>query len=315
MFWKFLDDINFVARCKKYNIGLWQCPNFLFLSMGLVTAAVMFGTYFLSQRFYDETTTIASVSLSAVLIMTIGYFIVQSTEKLALANIIKTEFISILSHQLCGPLSSIKWNFEVLREDLKKNESFHKQEVFLNNIQEANEKMLKMVTQLLEVVRIDQGRVAFEMENIRLEGLIEEVIAELKNTCDDMKVGIDFQYDKDLPLVYADSKKMKVVLDNLISNAVKYSLRSGKVEVTAEKDEKRILLKIRDYGVGIPQYQHSRVFEKFFRSNNSSRYRTEGVGIGLYLAKAILKHFGGEVWFESKEGKGSTFYVSLPAAQ
>ena len=315
MFWKFLDDINFVARCRKYNIGLWQCPNFLFVLMGLVTIAVMFGTYFVSEHFYDEAVTIVSVSVSAVLIMVIGYSVVRSTEKLALANIIKTEFISILSHQLCGPLSVIKWNLEVLKEDLRGHDFFSKHKVFLRNIEDADEKMLKMVSQLLEVVRIDQRRSTFEMADVRIEDIIEEAVADLKGACEEMNVEIEFQYDKNLPLVQADSRKMRVILDNLIGNAIKYSNRGGKVEVFAGKENNKIILKIADRGVGIPRYQHDRIFEKFFRSNNSSRYRTEGVGIGLYLVKAIIKHFGGEVWFESKEGEGSTFFVSLPAAR
>ena len=86
------------------------------------------------------------------------------------------------------------------------------------------------------------------------------------------------------------------------------------MEVKLYPQKRKILFIIQDWGVGIPRYQHSRIFEKFFRSDNKSRYRTEGVGLGLYLVRAILEYFNGEIWFESEADKGSTFYVSLPAA-
>jgi two-component system sensor histidine kinase VicK len=105
-----------------------------------------------------------------------------------------------------------------------------------------------------------------------------------------------------------------VVLDNLIGNAIKYSKEGGKIEVALDERDNQIVFSVQDWGVGIPRHQHRRVFEKFFRSRNESRYRTDGVGIGLYLAKAIVRHCGGDVWFESEDGKGSTFFFSLPVA-
>jgi len=227
----------------------------------------------------------------------------------------KTEFISIISHQLCTPLSAIKWNMEVIETENDPARCIpEKQMAFLGNIKKSNEQMLKMVTDLLEVARIDQGRAVFEQKSIDLAHLIEESILDFQSVVAERNIKIESRLEPDLKNVRADEKKMRVVLDNLIGNAVKYSKEGGKVEVKLKKDEKKIIFSVQDWGVGIPSHQHSKVFEKFFRSRNESRYRTDGVGIGLYLVKAILKHCGGEVWFESEADVGSTFFFSLPAA-
>ena len=316
MFLKFLDDLNFISACRKYKLGLWQCPNFLFLAMGAVTIVIMFGTYFVSERYYSETVTIVSVTLVAIFILTISSFIINGVEKIAEANIMKSEFISVISHQLCTPLSSIRWNLEVLETEKgeKDDKLTPKQLIFLQNIEKSNERMLKLVNDLLEVIRIDQGRSVFVKDKVSLVQLAQEVIQNLEYLKIARKVSVNLRDSSPLPRVYVDPKKMKIAMENLIGNAIKFSEEGDEVNVMLRMEKKRVILIVEDHGVGIPRYQHSRVFEKFFRSNNVSRYRTEGVGLGLYLVKAILKNFGGEVWFESEVNKGSTFYVSLPAA-
>jgi signal transduction histidine kinase len=165
----------------------------------------------------------------------------------------------------------------------------------------------------LEVIRIDQGRSVFVKDKVSLTQLAQEVIEDLGYLKAARKVSVNLRDSSPLPRVYVDPKKMKIAMENLIGNAIKYSEEGDEVNVILRTEKKKVMLIIEDHGVGIPRYQHSQVFEKFFRSNNASRYRTEGVGLGLYLVKAILNNFGGEVWFESEANKGSTFYVSLPA--
>ena len=314
MFLKLIDDLNFVKSCRRYNIGLWQCPNFLFLVMGAVTIAAMFGTYFVSERsHYSEAVTIASVTLVAVFILVTGSSVVRGVEKIAEANIMKTEFISIISHQLRTPLASIKWNLEIIKDSATGDLSV-KQKTFLRNVEKANEEMLKLVSSLVEVVRIDQGKAVFRKENVKPSLLIEEVISDLQTLALSRKIKIVTKISKKLPLIYVDPKRMKVVVHNLISNAIKYSYEGGKIEVHLGRGGSGVLFKVRDWGVGIPEHQQNRVFEKFFRSENNLKYRTDGIGLGLYLAKAILRSFGGKVWFESEVNKGSTFYFSLPTA-
>jgi len=315
MFGRFLDGLNFVGRCKKYGLGIWQCPNFLFLMMGLITIAAMVGTFFVSSRFESEGVTIMSVTFEVVILMIIGTSVIRGVEKVAEANIMKTEFISIISHQMCSPLSAIKWNMEVIETERDPARCLpEKQMAFLQNIKKSNEQMLKMVTDLLEVARIDQGRSIFEKKDFDLADLAKEAIADFQSLAVEKKVKIESQIESDPQMVCGDERKMRVVLDNLISNAIKYSKEDGKIEVKLKRSGNKTVFSVQDWGVGIPRYQHSKVFEKFFRTKNESRYRTDGVGIGLYLAKSILQHCGGKVWFESEAGKGSTFFFSLPVA-
>lgn len=314
MFEKFLDDFRFITRCKKYGLGLWQCPNFLFLVMGLIAVVAMIGTFFVSSHFASEETTIMSVTLEVAFILTLGTFVIRGVEKVAEANIMKTEFISIISHQLCTPLSTIKWSTEIIETERDPKECIpEKQNIFLQNIKKSNEQMLKMVTDLLEVARVDQGRAVFEEKQLNLADMVKESIVSFQGIAGEKDIKIDSQIDPESQIVCGDQKKMRVVLDNLIGNAIKYSKEGGKVEVKLIEKDKKITFSVQDWGVGIPRFQHSKVFEKFFRSKNESRYRTDGIGIGLYLAKAILKHCGGKVWFESEAGEGSTFYFTLPA--
>jgi len=315
MFGKFLDDFNFVSRCKKYGLGLWQCPNFLFLMMGLVTIAAMVGTFFVSSRFSSEGTTIMSVTIVVAFIMTLGSFVIRGVERVAEANIMKTEFISIISHQLCSPLSAIKWSLEVLETERNLKEGLpKKQMVFLQNIKKSNEQMLKMVTDLLEVARMDQGKAIFDEQKLDLANLVEESLVDFQSLAREKNIKIESQIDPTRQNICGDEKKMRVVLDNLIGNALKYSKEGGKVEVVLKGKPGKVIFSVQDWGVGIPRFQHSKIFEKFFRSKNESRYRTDGVGIGLYLVKAIIKHCGGKVWFVSESGEGSIFYFSLPTA-
>lgn len=315
MFSKFLDGVNFIGKCKKYGLGIWQCPNFLFLVMGFIATAAMVGTYFVSQQFSDEGVTIVSVAIVVALIMMVGSSVIRGVEKVAEANIMKTEFISIISHQLCSPLSAIKWNMEILETERDPDMCLpEKQTMFLGNIKKSNEQMLKMVTDLLEVARIDQEKAIFEEKSMNLAEVVKESIAGFEGIASQKNIKIESQIDPESQTIRGDERKMRVVLDNLIGNAVKYSKDGGKVEIKLKEKNEKIMFSVQDWGVGIPHYQRSQIFEKFFRSKNESRYRTDGVGIGLYLVKSILKHYGGRVWFESEAGEGSTFHFTLPAA-
>jgi signal transduction histidine kinase len=282
--------------------------------MGVITIAAMVGTFFVSQRFANEAVTILSVTIETIIIMIVGNLVIGGVETVAEANIMKTEFISIISHQLCTPLSAIKWNMEVIETERDANRCIpEKQLVFLENIKKSNEQMLKMVTDLLEVARIDQGQAVFENKNIDIGKITKETIIDFRGIASQKNIEINSKIAHKTANVCADERKIRVVFDNLIGNAIKYSKEGGKIEVELKEEKGRVIFSVQDWGVGIPHHQHGQVFEKFFRSKNESRYRTDGVGIGLYLAKAIIRHCGGEVWFESEAEKGSTFFFSLPS--
>ena len=260
MFAKFLDGMNFISRCRKYGLGLWQCPNFLFLVMGLITVAAMFGTFFASERFADEGVTIMSVTLVVAFIMTLGSFVISGVEKVAEANILKTEFISIISHQLCSPLSAIKWNMEILETEKEPDTRLsEKKNTFLSNIKKSNEQMLKMVTDLLEVARVDQGKAIFEKKNLKLADLVKETVIDFQGIAAEKNVKIESQIEADSEEVCADEKKMGIVLDNLIGNATqlaKTTLRVTVFPLLGIREMRRRAVGIHDehksLGIGVP---------------------------------------------------------------
>jgi signal transduction histidine kinase len=128
-------------------------------------------------------------------------------------------------------------------------------------------------------------------------------------------IRIDLNIKKELPLVVGDSEKIKLVIENLLDNAIKYTTSGGKIEVKISKSSQYLITEVKDNGVGIPEEQLGRVFEKFFRSDNVVRYQTEGTGLGLYIAKNIVEQLGGEIWFKSIENVGSVFSFSLPTSK
>jgi signal transduction histidine kinase len=120
---------------------------------------------------------------------------------------------------------------------------------------------------------------------------------------------------QDIPLVNIDKEKMELAVQNLLENAAKYTPEGGSIDISLEKHEAEVVFKIKDTGVGIPETEHERIFTKFFRGENVIKMETEGSGLGLYTTRNIIDAHRGKIWFESKEGKGTTFFFSLPFAK
>lgn len=310
-----LKKLDPVAECRKYGLGFWQCPNSLFLVMGIIIIVAMILTYFIGIRLVDPEVVIGIVSIVTIILLTIGHSLVNSFARIAEANRMKSEFVSIVSHQLRTPLSALKWSLDLLRSK-RLGEVNDKQKEYLDIINESGSKMIKLVNDLLNVTRIEQGRLTMQIKSFSVEDLAEEIVKELKMFAEVSNVEIKFKNNKKLPNVYADPDKIRMVIQNLIDNAIKYSKKEGGwVEIGAEKNEKTIRINVKDNGLGIPDLLQKEVFGKFFRGENLVKQRVEGTGLGLFIAKGFVKLSGGEIGFESKEGKGSTFWFTIPIAK
>ncbi|HTK05391.1 MAG TPA: ATP-binding protein [Candidatus Eisenbacteria bacterium] len=223
----------------------------------------------------------------------------------------KTEFVSLASHQLLTPLSAVKGYSQLLYgSELGKLKSEQKRVV--GNVLQLLERMISLVDTLLNVSRIELGTFSVTPEPTNVAGLVDGVIPELMGQIDEKGVKLLKLYDIDLPIVPADPNLLRIVFQNLLSNAVRYSPNGGKVNLSIERRPTMLLVTVTDEGIGIPHDQQAKIFTKFFRADNARQAVAAGNGMGLYVTKAILESTGGRIWFTSEEGKGTKFYVTLP---
>jgi PAS domain S-box-containing protein len=224
---------------------------------------------------------------------------------------IKTEFVSLSAHQLRTPLSAIKWTLRMLLDgdlgELKKE-----QREFLEKTYKSNERMIALINDLLNVTRIEEGRYIYQVLSYDLGEITESVIDALKGEIERKNLKLEFKKPEKLPKILVDEEKIKIAIENLIDNAIRYTFPGGKIIISLEILENEIQFKIEDTGIGIPRDEQPRVFSKFFRGANAIRMETEGSGLGLFVTKNIIEAHGGRIWFKSEEGKGSTFYFTLP---
>ncbi len=227
----------------------------------------------------------------------------------------KTEFVSIAAHQLRTPLSAIKWTLRMLLEgDLGK---LTKEQLgFLEKTYQSNERMIGLINDLLNVARIEEGRYVFKLTSVQFEKICQEVIDVFKEEISRRQINFGFLIPLEkLPQVRVDVEKIKLVVQNFLDNAIKYTMPGGRMTISLKKGIKEIEFEIKDTGVGISKDQQERVFTKFFRGANIMRMETTGSGLGLFIAKNIIEAHGGKIWFESEEGKGSTFHFTLPTVE
>ena len=224
----------------------------------------------------------------------------------------KTEFVSLASHQLRTPLSTVNWYAEMLLEG-DVGELNTKQKKYLEEVYHSNQRMVELVNALLDVSRLELGTFPIEPRPTCIVELAQNVIDEQKPQINFKKIIFSFSSEK-VPLIDADPKLLRMVVQNILSNAIKYTPNGGRVESSITiQDRKNILLKISDTGYGIPRNQQDKIFTKLFRADNVREKDTDGTGLGLYIVKSVVENSGGKIWFESPiENEGTIFYVSLP---
>ncbi|MDI6603142.1 MAG: HAMP domain-containing sensor histidine kinase [Patescibacteria group bacterium] len=307
-----LSQLNILAQCKRYNLPLWQCPQFLFLIMGIIIIGSSLTTYAIGNRYIEEPELVALITLLIALILfIIAVIITRSFERLAEASRMKSEFISIVSHQLRSPLSNLKWAIELLMSG-RLGKIGEKQTEYFRILKENSARMEELIFDLLIVSRLETATLPLNKKEISLEDLINKLISEFQLFTEASNVEIEFKSQENLPKILADFSQIRLVVENLLDNAIRYVKDNGKVKILLEKRGRNLYFEIKDNGVGIPREDQKYIFQKFFRAKNILRYQTQGSGLGLYISKAIIERSGGKIGFKSQEDVGSTFWFTLP---
>jgi PAS domain S-box-containing protein len=225
------------------------------------------------------------------------------------AQEMKSAFVSEISHELKTPVSLIKGYASTLRREDARWEPETVQ-TSLQVIEEEADRLAALIENLLEASRLQAGGLKLDMGDVALDRLAEQVAADFSTQTDKHTLVVDFP--PAFPVVPGDEMRLRQVLDNLVSNAIKYSPKGGEVRLWGQARPDEVLVSVSDQGVGLPQDELDRVFERFYRVDHALTRKTKGAGLGLYLAQAIVEAHNGRIWAESTPGQGATFTFALP---
>lgn len=222
----------------------------------------------------------------------------------------KDELLSIVSHQLATPVTSVKWYLEMLKNgDLGKLTK--EQDEHINSMQGITVNLVDLVGMILDVSRIQLGRVQISKQNLDLGVFFKEILETVEPKATEKKVQFMKVLPSAFPAAKLDKRYTRMTIENLLTNAVKYTPSGGRVNFDVEVRGNTLWCKVQDTGCGIPKADQAKIFGKLFRASNV-RNSVDGNGFGLYIAKGAVEAQGGKIWFESHEGIGTTFFVELP---
>ena len=237
---------------------------------------------------------------------------IESLEEISQA---KTEMVSFVSHQMRTPLAGLKFSIKMLLEgDFGK--LTEDQQKILTKTYEVSEDLEGLIQDFLDISKLEIGRLEVSLKDISLLGLektIKEVIENFEPKLKEKNIDFDFSSFLNYQLfITVDLRRIKQIVENLLENAISYTPTDGKIGIVLTNDENNFKFRIFDTGVGIPQKEQARIFSKFFRATNARKLQSTGTGLGLYLCKKFIEGHQGKIWFESEEGKGTTFSFTIP---
>ena len=310
----FLNKLNLARQCREdFNVSVWRCPTFLFILMGAVVMTSILTAYFISNKYGQEPEMTALLVLfTTAVTFTIGHIIVRSFSLVVEANHLKSQFLNIASHQLLTPLTALKWSVNALANETIASD-VKKQKEMLDILQENNNKMINLVIGLLDISRMENGKVHMSREKFDIVEMVRNLVSSKESELAKKQNKVEFSSERDSFWVMADPARTKIAVEHLIDNAIQYSRQGESIFLNIKEKDGKIVFEIQDRGIGIPARERKRIFGKFFRARNASSVQQKGLGLGLFLAKFIIESSGGEINFESEEGVGSKFWFSLPA--
>jgi len=228
------------------------------------------------------------------------------------SNRLKSEFLANVSHELRTPLNSILGFADLLRDTVSTNPD-PKAARYLQNILASGRNLLELINDLLDLAKIEAGRMDVRSVPLSLNDLFEGLTNLIKPLTEGKKVEIETAVAPDVPIIESDPSKIQQVLYNLLSNAIKFSPESGRIGLTADlHDAEKIRIAVRDQGPGIEPEKHEVIFEKFRQIDGSVTREHSGTGLGLAISRELISMLGGTIGVESTPGQGATFWIILP---
>ncbi|MGH2605906.1 MAG: sensor histidine kinase, partial [Anaerolineales bacterium] len=236
--------------------------------------------------------------------------VMQDITALKQIDLMRSQLLGTAAHDLKNPLNAIRLGADLLLDA----ELSDQQRKALTMMQRATDSMTNLITGLLETIRVEStANVSFEP--CQVNDLVRRAIEDLRPIAESRMHTIEYDPPRDALLIMGDPSRLSSVMSNLLSNAIKFTEPGGLIRVTAEADDERVLISVSDTGPGIPEDEIPRIFEHLFRGRVTVRDPNnpiEGTGLGLALTKTVIEQHGGKIWVKSRDGEGSTFFVSLP---
>jgi len=224
----------------------------------------------------------------------------------------KSDFVSFVTHQLRTPLAGIKWMLELAAQTPQVPAEAGS---YVEDARAAAERLIGLVNDLLDISRLESGKLTVTLQPTNLEKLTQSALDDLGALIREKGHQLSVTSAGGVPAVMADPQLLRQVIVNLTSNAIKYTPTGGAIAISLDVEDGRTARwAITDSGIGIPKASLARLFEKFYRADNAHTVETEGTGLGLYLVRLIIEKLAGQVWCESEEGRGSTFIFALPTS-
>jgi signal transduction histidine kinase len=216
-------------------------------------------------------------------------------------------------HQLRTPLSQVKWSLKILMDGDAGKITTAEKELLVKSFA-SNDRTITLVNDILAVARLESGKLEYRFAPVDMSALLNEVRTNALAVATTKDIRVELLLPSSpIPLWVVDVDKMRNVLQNLLDNAIKYTPKGGAVSIIIELVSNELHIAFRDNGIGIPDAAKEKIFTRFFRAQNAMATESGGSGLGLFIAATIIRHHKGKIWFESRSGEGTTFYVSLPS--
>lgn len=304
--------LNLVAQCRTYHLPFWQCPQVLFIMMGIVTIVAIVSFYVVAIAEQYDPHLIALIStLLAGFFMTQIFIIMQAFERMADANRIQVDFMNIAIHQLRSPVTAARWAMDRITTEATSGLSTETlQELYI--VRDSVVKIAHLVSSILGIVRIEAGTVAKRMEIFSVNEMVIKMVETTRWYARAANLDLVADIPKETLFVNAEREQIYFVLDHLVDNALRYSRTAGSIHIQLETEGSMAKVTVLDTGEGIPGDDQKQIFEKFFRGTNANALQPGGAGLSLFVARTIIESYHGKMGFASDEGEGSRFWFTLP---